>query len=266
MEKNFLTKNAKIKFYTYANNRPDFVELQYRSLKHFMKNEFELIVFNTCPFFQIRLRKEIKKKCRELEISCLPLRVIGYNNPSTTAAKLIQKSFQKKIRKDTGISCIIDSDMFLLSQLDLKSYMTNFDVAGVWQTRDNVNYLWPGLLFLNMSFIKDKKMNFSCGEVEGERVDVGGNLYYWLKRNPNLRIRNIHHTSHICKENNNLNTLPEDIRKQYEDDFRFELYDRLFLHYGRGLNWDKMDQEYHKRKTELASFFVGQAIAGKIIL
>ena len=36
----------KIKIYTFSHNRPDFIELQYNSIKKHVKDDFEFIVFN----------------------------------------------------------------------------------------------------------------------------------------------------------------------------------------------------------------------------
>ncbi len=256
----------KIKLYTYADRRPDFIELQYRSLKHYLKNDFELIVFNNCSIFHPFRRQEIRNECKRLSLQCLEVKQ-NHSNPNMACAVPIQWSFDTIIKYDKGISCIIDSDMFLVSPFDIEKHMKNFDFAAVKQIREHVNYLWNGLMFFDLRTLPDKdSMNFMCGKVEGQAVDVGGLLYYWLKKNPDLRLRNILHTSHIYSTNQNMDCLPKEIREKYEEDFRFEIYDRAFLHYGRGSNWDKMDKGYHDRKTKLLHFFVEESITGKVKL
>ena len=44
----------KVKIYTYADKRPDFIALQYKSIGHFLRNPFELIVFNNCSLLHYR--------------------------------------------------------------------------------------------------------------------------------------------------------------------------------------------------------------------
>jgi hypothetical protein len=157
--------------------------------------------------------------------------------------------------------------MFLINPLSVEEYLKGYDIAAVKQIRGQIKYLWNGLMFFDLRTLPNKdSMNFMCGKVENENVDVGGFLYYWLRKNLKLKIKNIHHTSHIYSGNNNLNCLPKEIRDRYEENFCFEIYDKLFLHYGRGSNWDKMDKNYHQRKTDLLRFFVNQRIQDKITL
>jgi hypothetical protein len=153
--------------------------------------------------------------------------------------------------------------MFLIRDFSISSYIDGHDIAGCKQLREHVRYLWNGILFMNMATIPDSdQMNFMCGTVEGVNVDVGGYLYYWLKEHPGLRIRNIQHTSHIFSGNNNLECLPTEILKEYNEDFRFEIYEKAFLHYGRGSNWDKMGRNHHREKTRLLRKLVDGCIQG----
>ena len=51
---------SKVKIYTYSHNRPDFIKLQYETIKRHVKNDYEFIVFNNeqthgllCTHFQL---------------------------------------------------------------------------------------------------------------------------------------------------------------------------------------------------------------------
>ena len=59
---------------TYAHKRPDFIYLQYESIKKHLKSEYEYIVFNN-SIDSVDNYNEIHNICKELNIKC-----IDYNN------------------------------------------------------------------------------------------------------------------------------------------------------------------------------------------
>jgi len=255
----------KVKIYTYADKRPDFIALQYKSIGHFLRNPFELIVFNNCSLLHYRRRRTITETCEGLGLRCILVDGQDHTNPNVACAKPIQWSFHNYLKKENGLVCIIDSDMFLVAEFDLRQYMSGYDIAAVKQVRGHVRYMWNGLMFFNIPTLPSiDHMNFMCGLIDGVATDVGGFLYYWIRENPHARVRNILHTSHIYSGNNNLACLPQKVLERYNEDYRFELYERAFLHYGRGSNWDRMNRLYHRNKTELTRYFVESAMAGDV--
>lgn len=256
----------KVKIYTYADKRPDFIELQLKTLNFFLEDDFEYIVFNNGS--NDNLRNQIQYMCKILRIKQIYVENPKHREPTIACAYPIQWSFHELIKHDSGcISCIIDSDMFLLKPFSIEKCMTDYSIAAVEQVRGHVTYLWNGIIFMNIDELPNKEnMNFMFGNIEGENTDVGGHLYYWLKENPELKRKNIHNTSHICAERNNLECLPQKIVERYDSSFKYELYEHAFLHYGRGSNWDSQSADYHKRKTELLYYFLSECINGGIKL
>ena len=55
--------HAKILIYTFAYNRPDFIEIQYHTFKKFLKEEFELVVFNDAR--KEEMKQEIDSMCKK---------------------------------------------------------------------------------------------------------------------------------------------------------------------------------------------------------
>jgi hypothetical protein len=60
--------------------------------------------------------------------------------------------------------------------------------------------------------------------------------------------------------------LPKEILVEDNEDYRFEIYEKTFLHYGRGSNWDNQSEEYHRNKTLLLEKFVQGCEDGRIKL
>ena len=140
------------------------------------------------------------------------------SNISGAAATALQWSYDTLWKHgQEGIVAIIDSDMFPIAEFSITEYLKDFDVAATQQKRGHVIYLWNSIMFFNIDMLPDKdNVNIMFGNVEGQATDVGGHLYYWLKNNPQLCIRNIIHTGPVCERNNNLEKLPSEIYKTYE--------------------------------------------------
>jgi hypothetical protein len=253
-----------IYLYTFADKRPDFIALQYKSLKHFLKDDFRFIVFNNASSQINRLRISIV--CKLIGVDCVTAEEQNHADACLACAVPIQWAFHKIMSPRGGYAGIIDSDMFLVRPFSILEYLGEHNIAAVKQIRKHVKYLWNGIMFFhldNLPAIQD--MNFMHGEIDGINTDVGGFLHYWLKSNPNtIRLQNILHTSHIWSGNHNLDCLPEAIRASYNEDYRFELYEHAILHYGRGSNWDKQGIDFHKDKTKLLKKWVNGAISGTI--
>ncbi|WP_209125696.1 hypothetical protein [Alkalihalobacillus sp. BA299] len=256
----------KVKIYTFSYNRPDFIPLQFKSIKNFIKEDYEYIVFNDGKNNSIR--NKIKENCDNLGVKHIITHFTDIKSPSEAHAYLLQWAFHNIIIHDKQcICCLIDPDMFFITETSIEKYLNGYDLAGIPQYRRHVKYLYPNILFLKMDNLPNKEnINFMNGLVEGEKTDTGGFLYYWLKQNKRLKIKYIQHTSHIYSKNNNMHCLPDEIKREYNDDYRFDIIDKMILHYGRGSNWDKKDTSFHINKTNLAFRFVNGCIMGDIVL
>ncbi len=201
----------KITLYTSADKRPDFIPLQYRSLKRFLKDDYEFVVLNNALDSKSR-REEISRICQELGIRCIEVKkdprfsVIGkqkvftwlgsYRNANVGTAYPIKWAWKKMIddNKD-GLFAIIDSDMFLCREVSLIEETGNKDASFIIQYRGledgrksaSVTYIWNAFCIFNPSKIPAlKEMNWDCGIIKesyinGYSVDVGGYIHPWLK-------------------------------------------------------------------------------------
>jgi hypothetical protein len=238
----------KVKVYTHVYNRPDFIFLQHMNFLKLIKDDFEYIVFNNAV--EEGADQKIKEVCTQIGIKCIDVEGRIFQHPSHSHAYALQWSFHKYIKHDLNtIAVILDSDMFMINGFSFNEYMDGYDVAGLIQKR-HVTYLCPTIILFNLDTLPNKDdVNFLCGDIEGARVDTGGSLYYWLKNNQELRIRYLATNGIISSKNNNLQFLPVELIKEYVDDYQFGVIEKTFLHYRKGSNWDKRNDEFHKNKT-----------------
>lgn len=277
---------SKVLIITHSYNRHDFIEIQDKTFKKFLKDDYEFVVFNDAPDpdgeFAINLM------CQMLNIRCIRIpqnihtkpylyRFPGehYPNANTRCADVVQYSLDELGFKHNGLVMIIDSDMFLIKQFSIEEFMKNTSLAGVSQSRGHVSYLWNGLVFFNMNNLPNKReMNFNCGIVEGQPTDVGGYLHYYFKQYPNIACKyiNVLHSdavkcdscrisnAELCQHNTSkLEELKFDpiCIKFFQNANNIEfLIDNHFVHYRGGGNWDHKSSYYHQMKTQALNNFL----------
>src|SRR5574344_921211 len=84
--------------------------------------------------------------------------------------------------------------------------------------------------------------DYRLDTINGQRTDTGGRTYYWLKRNPDLKIKYIKHTGHLDVSSSKI--LPESIRDLYKPEYCFQFIESSILHYRAGSNWDKKSKDF----------------------
>lgn len=250
-----------MKIITSVVNNPTFIEIQFHTLKKYFKGEYEFIVFNDAknyPDFtnggDVTIKNQIQKICSDLDIQCIN---VDNNHHirlgmSSRHADTFNNHVLKYQLNNPDEYLMIDSDMFLMDTFDIDKY-SKFDAAIVLQKRQNEEYLWPGLCYLNMNKIKHFELiNWSL--LPG--FDSGGMTKNWLKKQNYNDIYFIDHLS-SCKWNENkipkalknnskLITFLQNDERNQNDNFFCEIYDDVFLHYRAGGNWRREGLDLHK--------------------
>jgi hypothetical protein len=257
---------SKVKIYTLANITPELLYKQYESMKKFIKDEdWEFIVLNNTPIIAFDRRKRIKNICKELNLKCKDVRFRSFvSGASYIAGWSLTWAYHRFCRweKDT-IHVIIDSDMFFINDFNFNDYLGDNDVVGIHQRRGKVDYLWNGLFFMRGGEIPDKnRFNLKLTTFEGERTDVGGSTYYWLKRNPNLKIKFIQHTCHNDVSKSEL--IPEKLRSDYKPEFNFQFLEDFILHYRGASNWSKSSDEFVNAKKNYFNKFMDEILNNNV--
>lgn len=223
-----------IHIFTSVVNRPDFVLLQDRLFKKFLKNEYQFHIIDDS------IEEKISNKFKEIsdQNNILYYKTpddIEHNNPSTKVGNVVQWSYDNIILKNYSKEIVLwlDSDMFLIDDLDVEDYLKDCIISGLPQIRGKIKYMWNGLMFFNMPKIMDIDPNiyFNIDFVEGNHLDTGGQTYYYFKKNSiTMKESDVQYPTHF----NDIEIQNEDVTHGYN----FELHlDGKFLHYRAATNW-----------------------------
>lgn len=187
--------DSKILIITHNYNQPNFVEMQYTTFKTFMLDDFEYVVFNDAAKEPTAI--EIDNMCQKYGIRCMRVPQIRravvpkhtFPQACTRHAQAFQYSMEALGFDHDDILMIVDSDMFLIKPFSPRTFLEGYDIAGAAWRLDPVVYLWPGLIFLRMNVLPDKKtMQFFPGRIKDKSVDTGGYFYYYLEAHPDLKV------------------------------------------------------------------------------
>ncbi len=270
----FNSIEAKLLVITHAYKRPDFIVLQDKTFRKFLKDDYEFVVYNDAR--EPKIFYAIQRTCKELNIRCIPIpqeihkrpylpRMQGelYDHPCITCANVVQYSLDTLGFDHNGLVMLIDSDMFLVGDLNVTEYMNDCDISGHAQSRGFVTYLWNGIVFFNMNTLPSKnKLSFNCGNVAGQPCDVGGHTYYYLKKHPEVRKKFVNHVyveSHMHESKMGQHPYLQLMIKENIPNCEFFLDYKLF-HYRGGGNWDYKSDAYHKHKTAALNKLIDFAI------
>lgn len=276
-----------MKIITAVVNNPEFVEIQYHTLKRYYQGAYEFIVFNDAKLFpdytnsgDITLRQQIEDKCNALHIQCISIPNDHHNikdNASERSADSMNFMFQYQ-QDHPDQYLVIDSDMFLIREWSVES-LEGYDAAIVLQSRTDptYHYPWNGWCYFDMSRLKDANL------VRWERIpgycDTGGNMNDWLHAQMagqpipdtnEIRWTNnmfysdtIYFIKHLWSGTWDISEAPEYIKKNpilldfltndprnVNGKFFCELYDGAFLHYRAGGNWRQEGLAFHQAITK----------------
>ena len=283
-----------MKIVTSVVNNTIFIEIQYHTFKKYLlglNNEgYEFIVFNDAKTFpdttnggDITIRAQIEETCRSLGIQCIPIPNEHHVNMSMSNrhADTFNNHVLKYQRENPDKYLLIDSDMFLIDYLDLSKTYFKYDCALLLQQRPGLNYIWPGLCYLDYNKIKNiNLLDWSTGH----GGDTGAAMCDWFNLQnarggavPNTerdlrwgsKVKTFHNemssiyyirhlwscswnenelSANYCTQTDLIKFLKEDLRN-VKGNFYCEIYDEVFLHYRAGSNWNKEGMSLHKELT-----------------
>jgi glycosyltransferase involved in cell wall biosynthesis len=286
----FSSVQAQVLVFAYAYNRPDFIEIQHRTLQKFFLDDYELVVFNDAR--DHNLKEQIEAICAKLAIRCiripqeihdqpyLPrLPVEGNHDPAVRNCNVVQYSLNTLGFDHDDIIILLDSDLFLVKPFSVREFLHNYDLGGFKPFWTEVEYLWIGLVFLDMRTLPNKRtLTFNCWRADGHSVDAGGQSYYYLKNNPGIRPHYINHyysedwhcdscvqtNQPLCTHNTQALTsarFDNNHIRFLQTANRVEFYhNSTFLHYRSGSNWDHKSASYHNMKTQALTTYIASIL------
>ncbi len=165
----------------------------------------------------------------------------------------------------------------MIADFNINTYL-NYDCAVVLQQRNNLNYFWPGLFYLNFKDLKNAELlnwNKGYGGDTGSMMSDWFALQTantivpktddlrWAAKDKTFHQDNIYYIRHLWSCSWNENELPENFKNHTElikflkedvrnvdDKFYCEIYDNVFLHYRAGGNWNEEGMTLHNRLSE----------------
>lgn len=172
----------KIKTFLFTFNRPDILELQISCLKQYLKDDFDIFVVNDSR--DEKYLNEFLNICFENNIEMLIHQSYSGKTPSQYHADTVEWVFNECLDdrcENDDIVLFLDHDMFLIEEIKLETYFDNYDVIGLLQTRENIKYVWPGIMAFVYSKLKNFDFNFQPQVVNGQHLDTGGGTYKILQ-------------------------------------------------------------------------------------
>jgi hypothetical protein len=184
-----------MKVITCVVNNPIFIEIQYKTLKKYLKNDFEYIVFNDAKPFpditngnNVNLKTDIEDLCKRLNIKCINIPNDTYYHRSiqcTSTRTAMGMNFMLKYQiANPDQYLILDSDMFLIDYLDVneryKGYKTAFNLRKRFLNNKIYRYMWVGIVYMDMRKIDD--IYYLDWGLNYGVTDCGGMSEEWMKR------------------------------------------------------------------------------------
>jgi len=293
-----LTTAAKVLIITYSCNQPVFIETQYKTFKKFLHDDYEFVIFNDAR--SAAMESRINAMCAScgLRVFRVPQEIHArpylyrlpeddFNAANVRHVNCIQYSLNVLGFEHDDVLLLIDSDMFLMRPFSITEYMQDKDIAAFMKrTAGWAVYLWPGLCFLNMGKLPDKKsLNFNCGRINNILADSGGWTHFYLMNHQNLRVSRISSLfshqlflgdTHFNRKADSFTSVPEAVRTtfyldlgftdneirfllQQPDTFEFYL-DLHFLHYRGGSTDVTQTEGYHAHKWRIFTEFINEAM------
>ena len=268
-----------MKVLTAVVNNPIFIQIQYYTLKKYMKCDYEFIVFNDSKGFpdftnggDVNVKNIIQKVCNTLNIKCINIPNDKHINEESACIRCADSmNYMLEYQKQNPDKyLIIDSDMFLIDDFNLSDY-ESYDCAIVLQSRMNnkYNYFWNGLVYFDINKMTELHLlNWNLNN-----FDVGGMMTYWLNNktktlpitddlrwtNKDFNKDNIYYIKHLWSCTWNDSEIPECVKKNLKlihfiktdprnknGNFYCEIYDNKFLHYRGGGNWERRNMNLHQ--------------------
>jgi hypothetical protein len=265
-----------MKIVTAVVNNPQFIEIQYYTLKKYFKGDYEFIVFNDAKLFpdftnsgDASIKTQIDDLCASLDIQCISIPNDHHREVQAAHVRTADSmNFILKYQKEHPDKyLLLDSDMFLMDDFDVSKY-ADYDAAIVLQSRDNDYYIWNGIYYFDFTKLKHVDLiNWDCTW----NCDTGGRMQEWLRTQLSgvevsyalTHTHDVYFMKWLSSIDWDLSTAPQNVKKNpalvefLQNDFRnengkffCELYDGAFLHYRAGGNWRNEGMDAHRRLTQ----------------
>jgi hypothetical protein len=233
-----------MKIFTYSFNNPIYLAYQYKCLKKFSIEPFELICIDNS--IDNDIRHELQNVCKNNKITYQINKKPNHSSPGISHYSAIQWSYNRFIIYQKELVLMLDHDIFPIFPFSISEILNDALMAGAPQQREHIVYLHPSILILNPDKLPNKNtLNFGSKIFDGVGVDVGGQLHTYIYNNPHVKIKYL--KSHLLPPQSNL--LP--LNCVYDGNNPFEIIEDKFLHTRLGSNWSGINSHEFSIRNKL---------------
>lgn len=256
-----------MKIYTFVYNKPEFIRMQYETLKRNVLDPFEYIVFVNCCFGREKRNYDsIHEMCRSLNVKAIDVeysqdlanwcqamepvhRVFSddgtYGSPNAAHAYAFCWAWNNHISKEKDHVLILDFDMFPTKSIKYSDWLQDYQMVYVPQGRTGLphEYPWPGFVLMDMATMPEPEtMNWWCGFVGIAACDVGGHVALYLDKH--RQIKQLKLAFRMVEHNPELDFDPCDYQLLIKDE------EVIWVHWYRGSGWQRSDEVRYDKKLK----------------
>ena len=237
-----------VTIFTLYSNRPDFIKFQKESFEKYLKDDYKWIIINNHGYLYDKT-EEIEQECIEQGIEYLTVEHEREIEVSQLVANSLNFLWQAQASKRKGIVVIMDSDLFLTSDVSFADVLGQSDMFFCPQYTEGHIWPWPGFVGFNMEKIKADDVSFELLKIGDKYSDVGSGLNKYIEKyQPKIKLIDRKEITDqdwpVPNTNQTLHQLG--FPKPYSVDFL-----PFAFHYKTGSNYAKhCTSEYNQAKTE----------------
>jgi hypothetical protein len=255
-----------IKIFAFTSNRSDLIELQLKSFRKHIQEEFTFTIFNSrkfdydrteypkineecerlgIPVFDVEKDDELIARCNAAEPRFGVFNAAGkWSNNNCAGNYSACYVWEKFMVKESGPVCLLHPDLFFIKPIKLTDYLKDTPLCFMPQTRPNLGgiHMHDALVLADMVRLPEPEKIFWWGsKVNGIDTDIGGQSFFYLQRHPEINPTLIQQW--FREDDPTTDFHPS----EYED---IGINDEVVaLHYLRASNWNHRPEEYHVKKT-----------------
>lgn len=275
---------AKILVFVPVYNRPDFIEWQHALFKKFLKDDYELMIFNDAD--NDLMEQTIEKTCTNLGITYIRMPQELHNvDPKTDRwcpgyrhGEVLQYAFDHYGYDHDDIVAVFDSDMFLIREWSIREFLGDCEINGSVVYGDptsQITGVCVHFLMMNMPKLPDRRSFGFKSRAENGYQEVGADSVPYFNTHKNLKIKPSYSMTSVRGPESKLDPA-FDLRPQLEErgytpreiglilsvrhapvfcDIGFwETY--LFLDYKHGSGWTGPSSQTVETKNRLVGNFI----------
>jgi hypothetical protein len=228
-----------MKVISYIEENTKFIETQYNSLKKYLKNEFEYIIFYDDK------NNDVEKKCKELDIQYIKI-------PKMEEYSLKMNFILKYQIANPDKYIIIKNDIFLMDYLDIEEKYKNYKIAFNLRTKIDEKIsrsIWNGIIYIDMRKIddiyyldwykseewlirqlKEHERLPSIYEIDFNRFDNYNTTDLYIIKSMKSYTWTIEELPKNLKENEILNEFLKTDKRNHGELIYSEVYDNIYIH------------------------------------